>query len=142
MEIIAKFNSYEEMEDFARNVFSGRDPELVKVTGKLEKPVAEPVSGEAPAEPEQKSKLEAPAPEPAPTEELPEEEELPFGREVKDAPGISETDIKTMLAGKIKAGKKSEVSELFAAYGVKKLSELVAQHPDQLDEFYSKAEVI
>ena len=65
-------------------------------------------------------------------------EPMPFETKAE----IDETAVKVLLAEKLKAGKKSEVKELFAKYGVEKLSELIEQHPDKLDEFYAKAGVI
>ena len=73
--------------------------------------------------------------EPAP------EEEQPF--KAKDPePAADETSVKVMLAEKIKGGKKAEVRALFDEYGVAKLSELVAKHPEKLAEFAAKAEAI
>lgn len=54
----------------------------------------------------------------------------------------NETEVKVMLAEKIKSGKKAEVKALFEEYGVAKLSELIAKYPDKLAEFAAKAEAL
>lgn len=54
----------------------------------------------------------------------------------------NETEVKVMLAEKIKSGKKAEVKALFEEYGVAKLSELTAKYPDKLAEFAAKAEAL
>lgn len=66
---------------------------------------------------------------------------------VEEAPAaeksdIGETEIKVLLSEKLKAGKKAQVKELFTKYGVEKLSELIEQHPDKLEELYKEAEGI
>lgn len=54
----------------------------------------------------------------------------------------NETEVKVMLADKIKGGKKAEVKALFDEYGVTKLSELIAKYPDKLADFAKKAEAL
>ena len=54
----------------------------------------------------------------------------------------NETEVKVMLAEKIKSGKKADVKALFEEYGVAKLSELTAKYPDKLAEFAAKAEAL
>ena len=77
--------------------------------------------------------------EPAEWEDPDPNDPVPF--ETKEAE-VDETAVKVLLAEKLKAGKKADVKALFAEYGVDKLSELIEQHPDKLDEFYAKAGVL
>lgn len=73
----------------------------------------------------------------------PEEQPLPFkpAEDTEPAAGksVDESDVKVLLADKIKKGKKAEVRALFEEYGVTKLSELVAKCPDKLPELAQKA---
>lgn len=55
---------------------------------------------------------------------------------------IGETEVRVLLSEKLKAGKKAQVKKLFTKYGVEKLSELIEQHPDKLEEIYKEAEGI
>lgn len=55
---------------------------------------------------------------------------------------IDETEVRVLLSEKLKAGKKAQVKKLFTKYGVEKLSELIEQHPDKLEEIYKEAEGI
>lgn len=55
---------------------------------------------------------------------------------------IGETEVRVLLSEKLKAGKKAQVKKLFTKYGVEKLSELIEQHPDKLEELYKEAEGI
>ena len=91
---------------------------------------------EAPKKPAPKKvpeKVEKPAEEvPAKAEEAPAAEKSDIG----------ETDVKVLLSEKLRAGKKAQVKELFTKYGVEKLSELIEQHPDKLEELYKDAEGI
>lgn len=79
-------------------------------------------------------------PEPAAKEEPLTPEEILSVGEVKIE--ANETEVKVMLAEKIKSGKKAEVKALFEEYGVAKLSELTAKYPDKLAEFAAKAEAL
>lgn len=72
----------------------------------------------------------------------PEEEPLPFESAPAEDKTVDETAVKVLLADKIKNGKKAEVRALFEEYGVTKLSELTAKHPDKLADFAAKAEVL
>lgn len=76
----------------------------------------------------------------------PEEQPLPFkpAEDTEPAAGksVDESDVKVLLADKIKKGKKAEVRALFEEYGVTKLSELVAKCPDKLTELAQKAEAL
>ena len=86
-----------------------------------------------------------PAPKKAPEKVEKTAEEVPAKAE--EAPAaeksdIGETEVKVLLSEKLKAGKKAQVKELFTKYGVEKLSELIEQHPDKLEELYKEAEGI
>lgn len=76
----------------------------------------------------------------------PEDQPLPFkpAEDTEPAAGksVDESDVKVLLADKIKKGKKAEVRALFEEYGVTKLSELIAKCPDKLPELAQKAEAL
>lgn len=128
MQIVITLNSYEELEELQGNLarlMSGKTevapaPAPKKAAVKKAEPKPEPT----------------PEPEPAKTEETEAKAEDPAEAEA------SESDVKVMLAGKIKAGKKAEVRALFEEYGVTKLSELTAKYPEKLGEFAEKAEAL
>lgn len=126
MQIVITLNSYEELEEMQGN--------LARImSGKTE-------AAPAPAPKKAAVKKAEPKPEPTPEPEPAKTEETEAKAE--DPAEASESDVKVMLAGKIKAGKKAEVRALFEEYGVTKLSELTAKHPDKLAEFAKKAEVL
>lgn len=122
MRIKVTINSLEDLKELQ---------ELIEaITGKEEKPKKAPAK-----------KTTEPAPEPVKTEEPARTaEEIINAAEAKEE--ANETDVKVMLADKIKGGKKAEVKALFEEYGVAKLSELVAKYPDKLAEFAAKAEAL
>lgn len=89
---------------------------------------------------------QAPQEAPEKVEKLAEEapakqDEAPAAAPAKKS-DIGETEVKVLLSEKLKAGKKAQVKELFTKYGVEKLSELIEQHPDKLEEVYKEAEGI
>lgn len=126
MQIVITLNSYEELEELQGNlarIMSGKTevapaPAPKKAAVKKAEPKPEPT----------------PEPEPAKTEET--------EAKAEDPAEANESDVKVMLAGKIKAGKKAEVRALFEEYGVTKLSELTAKYPEKLAEFAEKAEAL
>lgn len=110
---------------------------IAAITSKEEKTPAP-----APAPKKTTAKKTAPAPEPETPAEEPARtaEEIINAAEAKEE--ANETDVKVMLADKIKGGKKAEVKALFDEYGVSKLSELIAKYPDKLAEFADKARAL
>lgn len=126
MEFTATFNTLEELEVFLAFVAEHKSVPEKKKPKKEQEPVRiesektyadtapEPGRKEAPAEPEKK----------------------------EAAAGHTETEIKLLLSEKLKAGRKQEVKDFFAKYGVSQLSELLKKHGDKLDELYAEAEVI
>ena len=92
---------------------------------------------QAPQEaPKKSEKVEKPA------EEAPaKQDEAPAAAPAKKS-DIGETEVRVLLSEKLKAGKKAQVKKLFTKYGVEKLSELIEQHPDKLEEIYKEAEGI
>ena len=95
---------------------------------------------QAPQEAPKKSEAKkAPEKVEKPAEEAPaKQDEAPAA-----APSdIGETEVRVLLSEKLKAGKKAQVKKLFTKYGVEKLSELIEQHPDKLEEIYKEAEGI
>lgn len=126
MQIVITLNSYEELEELQGNlarILGGNKAEVTpapkKAPAKKAEPKADPVQDPAPVQiiDEVTTKTEEPA-------------------------EASESDVKVLLAGKIKAGKKAEVRALFEEYGVTKLSELTAKYPEKLAEFAEKAEAL
>lgn len=94
---------------------------------------------EAPKKPEAKK---APEKVEKPAEEAPaKQDEAPAAAPAKKS-DIGETEVRVLLSEKLKAGKKAQVKKLFTKYGVEKLSELIEQHPDKLEEVYKEAEGI
>ena len=128
MQITLTVNSFDDLFEAALQILNIRGPvdEVIAAeAAKAKKPAAKAKK----AEPKKDEGFTDPDPaEPVPFEEKKTE--------------VDETAVKVLLAEKLKAGKKAEVKDLFAQYGVEKLSELVAQHPDKLDEFYAKAGVL
>lgn len=127
-----QFESLSELDDFVesygarRPKFEAAETAIAEVENAVNKPETKPESDLVihAAEPVQAEPEPAPAPAEAPADD------------------ITESTIKLLLTEKIKSGKKAEVKTLFGRYGVGKLSELVAQHPDQLSAFYHDAEVL
>ena len=126
MQIVITLNSYEELEELQGNlarILGGNKAEATpapkKAPAKKAEPKADPVQDPEPVQivDEVTTKTEEPA-------------------------EANESDVKVMLAGKIKAGKKAEVRALFEEYGVTKLSELTAKYPEKLAEFSKKAEAL
>lgn len=126
MQIVITLNSYEELEELQGNlarILGGNKAEATpapkKAAAKKAEPKADPVQDPEPVQivDEVTTKTEEPA-------------------------EANESDVKVMLAGKIKAGKKAEVRALFEEYGVTKLSELTAKYPEKLAEFAEKAEAL
>lgn len=125
MQIVITLNSYEELEELQGN--------LARILGGNKAEVM-PAPKKAPAKKADPKPEPTPEPEPAKTEETEAKAEEPAE--------ANESDVKVMLAGKIKAGKKAEVRALFEEYGVTKLSELTAKYPEKLAEFAEKAEAL
>ena len=127
MTISITLNSLDELRELTERIPIGGSGDNLKAAA------AEPT-------PVQK-KAPAKKPEPVKTEEPARTaEEIINAAEAKEE--ANETDVKVMLADKIKSGKKAEVKALFDEYGVSKLSELIAKHPDKLAEFTKKAEAL
>ena len=128
MQIVVTCDSYEELIAAAKQILEGRIAE-----GSPRKADPEQDTKPAPKKEKAPKKLE-PDPEPA--------VEAEAKGEAKDGADVTESDVKVLLAEKIKNGKKAEVRELFAEYGVAKLSELMAKCPDKLAELAKKAEAL
>lgn len=128
MQIVVTCDSYEELIAAAKQILEGRIAE-----GSPRKADPEQDAKPAPKKEKAPKKLE-PDPEPA--------AEAEAKGEAKDGADVTESDVKVLLAEKIKSGKKAEVRELFAEYGVAKLSELMAKCPDKLAELAKKAEAL
>lgn len=128
MQIVVTCDSYEELIAAAKQILEGRIAE-----GSPRKADPEQDAKPAPKKEKAPKKLE-PDPEPA--------AEAEAKGEAKDGADVTESDVKVLLAEKIKSGKKAEVRELFAEYGVAKLSELMTKCPDKLAELAKKAEAL
>lgn len=126
-----QFESLSELDDFVES-YGARRPKFEAA----ETAIAEVETAVNKPEPKPESDLVIHAAEPVQAEPEPAAEETPTTAPVHT---VSESDVKLLLTEKIKEGKKAEVKALFHSYGVDKLSELVAQHLDQLDEFYERA---
>lgn len=136
MKINVEFNSIEEMQAFAREILTWKQLTCQDLNESAE--TAQDIINKAEAKEEKKAKKPEPAPEAKteePKAEAVEEEKPAAGRK-------TESDIKVLFAAKLKAGKKAQVKDLFTKYGVAKLSELIEQNPDKLDEIYKEAEGI
>ena len=126
MQIVITLNSYEELEELQGN--------LARILGG-NKTEAAPAPKKAPAK---KAEPKAdPVQDPEPVQIVDE-----VTTKTEESAGANESDVKVLLAGKIKAGKKAEVRALFEEYGVTKLSELTAKYPEKLGEFAEKAEAL
>ena len=126
MQIVITLNSYEELEELQGN--------LARILGG-NKADATPAPKKAPAK---KAEPKAdPVQDPEPVQIVDE-----VTTKTEEPAEANESDVKVMLAGKIKAGKKAEVRALFEEYGVTKLSELTAKYPEKLAEFAEKAEAL
>ena len=128
MQIVVTCDSYEELIAAAKQILDGRIAE-----GSPRKADPEQDAKPAPKKEKAPKKLE-PDPEPA--------AEAEAKGEAKDGADVTESDVKVLLAEKIKSGKKAEVRELFAEYGMAKLSELMTKCPDKLAELAKKAEAL
>ena len=124
MQITVTFDSLEEFKEY----MGIESPSKI-----AQAPQEDPKKSEAKKAPE---KVEKPA------EEAPaKQDEAPAAAPAKKS-GIGETEVRVLLSEKLKAGKKAQVKKLFTKYGVEKLSELIEQHPDKLEEIYKEAEGI
>ena len=140
MKITVEFNSLEEL------MASAKDLEKIALQAEIGRASIAGEDTKEEKKPAKKATKKA-EPKPEPVEEEPEEVEAaeePEEEETEEAAGQehSETDIKTLLAGKLKAGKKTEVKELFEKYGVACLTDLIKKNPDKLDKIYAEAEAI
>lgn len=127
MKITLEFGNYEEMEAYCAAIVARKETQIVP----KEKPAEEKPKKAA-------AKKEEPAPEP---EEEPVKAEKKPAKEEK-ADGRSEAEVRVLVMGKLKSGKKEEVKELFAKWGGEKLSEILEKNPDSFDEIYADAEAI
>lgn len=124
MQITVTFDSLEEFKEY----MGIESPSKI-----AQAPQEAPKKAEAKKAPE---KVEKPA------EEAPaKQDEAPAAAPAKKS-DIGETEFRVLLSEKLKAGKKAQVKKLFTKYGVEKLSELIEQHPDKLEEIYKEAEGI
>lgn len=140
MKITVEFNSLEEL------MASAKDLEKIALQAEIGRASIAGEDTKEEKKPAKKATKKA-EPKPEPVEEPEEEEtaaEEPEEEETEEAADQehSETDIKTLLAGKLKAGKKAEVKELFEKYGVACLTDLIKKNPDKLDKIYAEAEAI
>ena len=138
MKISVEFNSIEEMQAFAREITGEKKPLTIKELNETAK-VTEAIinAAEEKEAAEKAAKKAAKKEEPAPVAEAPAKEEAPAATSE-----ITETQVKVLLSEKLKAGKKTQVKELFGKYGVDKLSELIEKHPDKMAQIYKEAEEI
>lgn len=98
---------------------------------------------QAPQEAPKKSEAKkAPEKVEKPAEEAPAKQDEASAAAPAKKSDIGETEVRVLLSEKLKAGKKAQVKKLFTKYGVEKLSELIEQHPDKLEEIYKEAEGI
>ena len=98
---------------------------------------------QAPQEAPKKSEAKkAPEKVEKPAEEAPAKQDAAPAAAPAKKSDIGETEVRVLLSEKLKAGKKAQVKKLFTKYGVEKLSELIEQHPDKLEEIYKEAEGI
>lgn len=124
MQITVTFDSLEEFKEY----MGIESPSKI-----AQAPQEAPKKSEAKKDPE---KVEKPA------EEAPaKQDDAPAAAPAKKS-DIGETEVRVLLSEKLKAGKKAQVKKLFTKYGVEKLSELIEQHPDKLEEIYKEAEGI
>ena len=156
MQITVTFDNLEEINDFTNRLWIGglNAAQTTKELNESAKKTAEIINAAEAKEEAEKAAKKAEAKKSSPKTEKPAEEapaqsdepaeELPLAEDKKEAPaaGVTESQVKVLLSEKLKAGKKTEVKNLFGKYGVEKLSELIEKHPDKLDEFYKDAEVI
>ena len=135
MQIVITCDSYDELIATARQILDGNVP-TETVTNERDVITTSPVK---PAKNETSVKVMKKAAEP-------EDQPLPFkpAEDTEPAAGksVDESDVKVLLADKIKKGKKAAVRALFEEYGVTKLSELIAKCPDKLPELAQKAEAL
>ena len=142
MKITVEFNSLEELRA------SAKDLEKIALQAEIGRAsiAGEDTKEETKEEkkPAKKATAKKAEPKPEPVEEEPEETEAPAEEEAEEAAGQehTETDLKMLLSGKLKAGKKAEVKELFAKYGVNCLTDLIKKNADKLDQIYDEAEAI
>lgn len=144
MQIVVTFNNFEEMETFAQKLLEKKKPFTAAELTEMSKDTTEIINrAEAHEEAEKKAEKAA---KKAEAKKQPKAEEEPADKpdttSEEPSEDVSDTDVKILLSEKLKAGKKSEVKELFGKYGVEKLSELIEKHPDKLAEFYKDAEGI
>ena len=140
MKITVEFNSLEEL------MASAKDLEKIALQAEIGRASIAGEDTKEEKKPAKKATKKA-EPKPEPVEEPEEEETAAEGPEEEETEEAadqehSETDIKTLLAGKLKAGKKAEVKELFEKYGVACLTDLIKKNPDKLDKIYAEAEAI
>ena len=112
MEITAKFYSPDDIMEFVR-YFGGNNPQPVKDSVKTPTFKKQTVEESAPA-PVAAESHEAPAANPAPAEPAAE------------GPGYTLEEVRKKLATLSKEGKKDQVQQLLASFGVSKLTELNA----------------
>lgn len=145
MQIVITCDSYDELIAAAKQILDGKVP-TETVTNERDVITTDPVKPakndtsvkvmkKAKPEPEYPEPKFVDDPEPAPTA-------TEIINKVEAKIEADESDVKVLLADKIKKGKKAEVRALFEEYGVTKLSELVAKCPDKLPELAQKAEAL
>ena len=152
MKITVEFDSLQEVNDFcdgilvapgfaqaARDERKAADEAPKKAEAKKSSPKKEKAQEEAKTEAE-----EAPA-EDEERYALTEKGKAIVQEPEKDArkeAAHTESDLKLLLSGKLKAGKKAEVKELFTKYGVSCLTDLIEKEKENIDAIYAEAEVI
>ncbi len=145
MKITVEFNSLDEISEFQKIYVAGNNIIGEFISEEVKKQLGSSATpAEKPKKPAKKTKAE-PAPEEAPEEVEEPAEEAPEAEEAAEESTEqehSDTDLKMLLSGKLKAGKKAEVKELFTKYGVNCLTDLIKKNPDKLDAIYAEAEEI
>ena len=128
----AKMQSPYMIKNKETGVYEPYDPEPGKpIEQKAEEPKAEE------PKPEKKKKVKK---EEAKAEE-PKAEDAPKEEPKKD-PDVTITDVKQLIHEKIADGKRQQMKDLLAEFGVSKITELAETHPEKLGDFYTMAKAV
>ena len=145
MKINVEFDSIKEMEDFCSRI-SATPMAQLKASFEIGDKVVEEATKEAKEEKAKKSTPKKENVKEEPKEEAQEVAEEPAKEEeAQEAAADNEhtdAELKLLLSGKLKKGKKAEVKALFEKYGVGCLTDLIAKEKDNIDAVYAEAEVL
>ena len=121
MEIVAKFTSVEEMQEFI-NTFGGvKEAGVINIPEPI-KPVQE-VKKEGIKKETPKKAKEEPKKKDEPKEETKKEES-----KKEETPTVKREDVRTAFANLVKAGKQKEAKEIISSFGANKVSEIVEEN--------------